>query len=247
MPMGLNGLGQPFQILMLQAGGGIFNAKGEIIFDSPQNRAALQTVRKLLDSGICASIGTAAGELQVSYNSDSIATYPGAVWMMADMKDSAKSTAGQWGIFRLPALFPGGIRTSNQGGSVLVVPAQSKLVEQASAFVEYSVCTVEGQLKQYEMGLFPGYIPAQKDPRFINATDPFFGNQRVAQLFAQDFEKLPVLVRTRDWDEAEQLINRTLYDWALTREDDAAYLKRVARTLSERLARKLADPTTVGG
>ena len=240
MPISPNGLGQPFQILMLQAGGGIFNAKGEIIFDSVQNRVALKTVRKLLDSGICAAIGTSSGELQVSYNSDSIASYPGAVWMMADMKDSAKSTAGQWGVFRLPALRPGGIRTSNQGGSVLVVPASSEHVEHAAKFVEYSLCTVEAQLKQYQFGLFPGYMPAQRDPRFLNATDRFFGGQRVAELFAQDFEKLPVLVRTRDWDEAEQLINRTLYDWARNGENDDAYLQRIAKTLSERLGRPIA-------
>ena len=51
---------------------------------------------------------------------------------MADMKDSAKSTAGQWGVFRLPALVPGGIRTSNQGGSVLVVRADTEKIRRST-------------------------------------------------------------------------------------------------------------------
>ena len=237
-----NGLGPPFQMLMLQAGGGVFNARGEIILDSAENRVALGTLRKLLGSGVTQSIGVSAGELQVSYNDpgDSVASYPGAVWLMQDMKDSAKSTAGKWGVFRLPALVPGGIRTSNQGGSVLVIPAQSKQIAKAAAFAESALCTVDAQLDQFKnFGLFPGYLPALKDPRF-DAADPFFADQHVARLFAQDFEKLTPLVRMRDWDEAEQLIGQTMYYWALNGEDNDAYLKRVSALLSERLGRKLA-------
>lgn len=245
MPLAPNGLGVPFQMFMQQNGGGVFDAEGRIILDSPANRETLALLRRLLDSGICAPISTSQ-ESNVSYADDSIACYPVACWNMSDIKRSGAARSGEWGVFRLPAFRPGGLRNSNQGGSVLVVPAQSNSVEAASKFVEYSLCTVEGQLKQFtEFGLFPAFMPAQQDPRF-DQPDPFFGGQHVARLFAQDFERVPGLVRTRDWAEAETLIGGALYDWHRERQDDAAFLKETAELLSRRLGRELA-PTAGGG
>ena len=238
-PLAANGLGFPFQMLMQQNGGGFFDARGRLIFDSPANRETLELIRRLLDSGVCSPISTGQ-EAKVSYNDDSIACYPAAVWNMIDMKEASKSRSGQWGVFRLPAFRAGGLRNSNNGGSVLVVPAQSRSVEAASAFIEYSMCSVEAQLKQYETcGLFPAFLPAQRDPRF-DQPDPFFKDQHVAKLFAQDFDCVPALVRTRDWDEAEQYINGTLYDWARTRQDPATYLRETTATLGKRLGREVA-------
>lgn len=239
MALAPNGLAVPFQMLMQQNGGGVFDAQGRLIFDSPQNRETLELIRRLLDSGICSPVSTSQ-ELNVSYNDDSIACYPVAVWSMADMKESSKGYAGQWGVFRLPAYRPGGLRNSNQGGSVLVVPAQSQHVDHAAAFIEYSLCTVEAQIKQYtDWALFPAYLPALRDPRF-DQPDAFFGGQHIAKLFAEDFERVPPLVRTRDWDEAEQFIGRTLYDWYRDRQDSGAYLRQTTEAMSKRLGRAIA-------
>ena len=241
MPLAPNGLSVPFQTLMQQNGGGIFDARGRIIFDSPANLETLELIRRMLDSGTCSPISTGQ-EMKVSYNDDSIACYPVAVWNMIDMKEASKSHAGQWGVFRLPAFRPGGLRNSNQGGSVLVVPAQSAHGPQAEAFIEQAVCTVDGALQQWQhWSLFPAYLPALRDPRF-DVPDPFFGGQHVATLFARDIDRVPPLTRTADWDEAEQYVGRTLYDWARTRQDSAAYLRETARGLGERLRRDVASP-----
>ncbi len=255
-PLASNGLKDPFQIFMQQGGGGIFNEAGEIIFDNALNFRALEQVRKLLEAkvdveidghmttlAICSPI-VSIEELQVAYADDSVAAFPGAVWMMQNMKESSKSHAGEWGVFRLPAQERGGLRQSNQGGSVLVVPAQSQHGQRASEFVEYSLCTVDAQLQQYrEWGLFPAYLPALRDPRF-DQPDPFFGNQHVSTLFAKDFEKLTPMTRTRDWDEAENYIGQTLYAWASERQDSQTYLRETAAALSRRLGRPLAKANT---
>ena len=232
-------LGIPFQTLMQQNGGGVFDARGEVIFESPANRETLDVIRAMLDSGIASPIATPQ-EINVSYNDDSIACYPVASWNLSDIEKSDASRAGQWGVFRLPAFRPGGLRNSNQGGSVLVVPAQSKSAGPAAAFVEYSLCTVEGQIKQFQdFGLYPAFLPALRDARF-DQPDAFFNGQHVSALFAKDFDRVPGLVRTRDWSEAEQLINSTLYDWARERQDTPTYLRETAKLLSHRLGRAIA-------
>lgn len=235
-------LGIPFQMLMQQNGGGVFDDQGRLIFDSPANREALELIRRLMDSGIASPISTAQ-EANVSYTDDSIACYPVASWSMADIKQSGASRAGEWGVLRLPAFRPGGLRNSNQGGSVLAVPAQSTSVDAAAAFVEYALCTVDAQLRQFEeWSLFPAFLPALRDPRF-DRPDPFFGGQHVSALLARDFERVPPLVRTRDWSEAESLITTTLYDWAQQRQDPATYLRETTQLLSRRLGRPIAPPS----
>lgn len=240
LPLSVSGLGDMFQILMQQNGGGVFDAEGRIVVHQPRNVEALRLIRKLLDSGICAPLGVSSDEGLASYNGDSIACYPGAVWLMHNIKDKSASRAGQWGVFRLPAIEPGGLRNSNIGGSVLVVPDQGFASQAAQKFVEYALCTVDAQLTQYEKyGLFPAYLPAHEDPRF-DQPDPFFGGQRVAKLFAQDYTRVTPMVRTRDWADAERYLNESLSVWGIQRQDERAFLMEVARMLNHRLGREIA-------
>ena len=101
-------------------------------------------------------------------NDESIATYPIAIWFAGTIKNTVKDYAGRkadWGVFRLPAIALGGVRVANLGGSVLVIPAQCRNKEAAWAFVEYALCTNEGQIAQYRnMSLFPAFLPAMQSP-----------------------------------------------------------------------------------
>ena len=81
------------------------------------------------------------------FNDESIATYPGAVWLAGIIKDSSGDYAGKkadWGVFRLPAVRRGGLHVANLGGSVLVIPAQCQNKDAAWAFIEYALCTHGG-------------------------------------------------------------------------------------------------------
>jgi lactose/L-arabinose transport system substrate-binding protein len=232
-------LGELFQILIQQNGGGIFDDEGEIILNSPENAQALSIIRRLVDARI--TVPAAGPELLASFALDNIATYPGAAWFMNQIKDnSPQERVGQWGVFRLPAFHSGGLRTSNLGGSVLVIPAQSEQALAAWRFVEFANCTVEGQVTQYrEKGLFPAFLPALAHPYF-EEPDEFFGGQRIHRLFATDLDLIPPMVRTRDWNEAERMLNQTLSTWLAQRQDNEAYLQRTAEALSRKIGRPVA-------
>lgn len=241
MPLGLTWMHELFQILMQQNGGGVFDAQGRIILHSPRNAEALAVMGRLLDSGICAPI-TSPQEMQASFGTDTVATYPGAVWLSQNIKDySPTGRHGEWGVFRLPAQQPGGLRTSNLGGSVLVIPEQGdRDPSDAFAFVEYALCTVPGQIEQFEkFGLFPAYLPAHDHP-FFEQPDPFFGGQHVNELFARDIDQIPPLTRTSDWMLAERLLVRTLARYATERPDETDFLRGLAEALSRDTGRELA-------
>jgi lactose/L-arabinose transport system substrate-binding protein len=230
---------------MQQNGGGIFSADGRIILDSPQNREALAVIRRMLDAGICAAITAYSPAMLASYSEDSVATYVAAVWGMKPIKKAAESTAGRWGVFRLPAFREGGLRTSNLGGSVLVIPGQSPVVEHAWKFLEFANCTVESQVQQFrEFGLFPALLTTYDHPIF-DEPDPFFGGQKVNRLFATDVAKIPPLVRTRDYNEAERYFDRSMNRWAAENQDNGAYLHAVAHALARSLGREVVPYETL--
>ena len=229
-----------FEILMQQNGGGVFDEEGRIIIHSRQNAEALAVLRKLLDSGIASSMNIGSHEYYASLQNDRIATYPMAVWFGGSIKDYAAPTAGNWGVFRLPAYRPGGLRTSNLGGSVLVIPEQGVQKEAAWKYVEYALCTREGQLAQYRnFDLFPCLMTTFDDP-FFDEPDPFYGGQKVRRLFATDIDKIPVLVRTEDWNQAMRYIGQGLSGWATDHLDHDAFLASLERRLQRKLGRDIA-------
>lgn len=243
LALATQGLIGTFEILIQQNGGGVFDEHGRIIIQSPENVAALEVLRGLLTSGIATPVDVFSHEYLASFQNDTIATYPMAVWFGGSLKDYAGSTAGNWGVFRLPAFYPGGLRTSNLGGSVLVIPEQGRQKEAAWKFVEYALCTEEAQLAQYRnFDLFPCLMTTFDDP-FFDEPDPFYGGQRVRRLFATDIEKIPVLNRTEDWNQALRYIGQGLSQWHDKRLDHAAFLKDMERKLQRRLGREIAPRT----
>jgi len=225
---------------MQQTGGGIFDETGNIMIRAPGNRRALEILRAILDSGITAPINAFSHEFFASFKNDRIATYPLAVWLGGSIKDYAPETAGNWGVFRLPAPYPGGPRVSNLGGSVLVIPAQSDKRDEAWAFIEYALCTVGAQIEQYRnFDLFPGLLAAFDHP-FFDEPDPFYAGQQVRRLFAQEIEQIPALTRTSDWNEARRYLMQTLSGWASERQDHDVFLATIEARLQRRLGRNIS-------
>ncbi len=245
MPLSPGSSTDMLTMLMQQNGGGIFNSDGRIMLQAPENQEALIVLGRLLASD-ATGLGAMGGpEFLSGLSRDTFACYPGAAWLSKMIKDNSNETRyGEWGIFRLPAIRPGGLRNSNSGGSVLVVPEGATEPEAAGRFIEYALCTVPGQIEQFEKyGLFPAYLPAHDHPYF-SQPDPFYGGQAVNELFARDFEKVPPLTRTNDWTDGERLLGQSLNRFAVQRPDEATFLRELAETLAEQTGRELADATS---
>jgi lactose/L-arabinose transport system substrate-binding protein len=137
---------------------------------------------------------------------------------------------------------PGGLHTSDLGGSTLAIPDQCPNKEAAWAFIEYALCTREGQVAQYKRyDLFPAFLPALSDPYF-EQPDPFYGGQKMTALFVKAINGLPVLNRTSDWIEATTYMNQSFTRWAVDHEPTGPMLDTLAKNLSQRLGRPIAPP-----
>jgi len=203
-----------YLILIQQNGGQVFDDQGRVAVNSAKSLKVIDLLKQMLESGVTVNDPLYTHAHYASLRGETVATYPMAAWWGGTTKDYAPETAGDWGIFRLPALEPGGLRASSSGGSVLVIPDQCKNKEAVWAFVDFALCNTRAQILQYKnFDLFPAWLPAYQDP-FFDESDPFFGGQKVRRLFAQDIEKIPPLYRTKDWPEAQAYLAQALTGWA---------------------------------
>lgn len=248
LPLGINDLESMFELLIEQTGAQVFDSEGRIAINSAQSRQALEIIRRLRATGICSDVPAYSPEWMAGFNGDSIATYPGAFWLSGTIEDTASDyngKSGNWGVFRLPSVTQNGLHVSNLGGSVLVIPAQCRNKAAAWAFVEYALCTREGQLSLYQSEkLFPAFLPALQS-KAIDAPDPFFGGQRVGTLFSTGVKDIPPINRTKNWTEAVGYLQQDLSHWASTDMSDPEFFDGLERKLKRRLDEPSA-PAAIG-
>ncbi|HEX5322977.1 MAG TPA: sugar ABC transporter substrate-binding protein [Capsulimonadaceae bacterium] len=245
LPLGANSMSEIFELLLQETQGQIFDDQGRVAINSPQAQVALDVIRKMRQAGICSDVPPYQQEWMAGFTNESIASYPGAVWLGGIIKDAEKDYPGKkpdWGVFRLPAVAHGGLHVANLGGSVLVIPASSPNKDAAWAFVEYALCTNEGQLAQYEKeSLYPSFLPALNDP-VMDKPDPFFGGQPVGRFFARDVNKIWRLNRTPDWAEAIGYVQQDVSQWVASGMPNNDLLATMAQKLHERLDVPIAAP-----
>ncbi len=121
-----------------------------------------------------------SNEAYAAFGSGQVASVAAGCWYGGFLKSwIAPDTAGKWGVARMP----GGIDTSNWGGSYLAIPSQSQKKELAWEFIQYALATSKAQNAMFKaVDYFPGYIPAWDDPMY-NEEDPFFGGQKTRLLW----------------------------------------------------------------
>jgi len=243
LPTGM--LYEMFLIVLQQNGGQVFDEQGRVAINSAISLKVMDLLKRMLESGVTANDPLYTHAHYASLRGDSVATYPMGAWWGGTTKDYAPETAGDWGVFRLPAMEAGGLRASSSGGSVLVIPDQCRQKEATWTFVEFVLCNTKAQILHYKnFDLFPAWLPAYQDP-FFDEPDPFFGGQNVRRLFAQDIEKIPPLYRTKDWPEAQAYLAQALTGWASRgMNKPEKVLADLEKKLCRRLNREIA-PTSL--
>ena len=144
--------------------------------------------------------------------SGDIAAVLGASWFGGILKTQAPRTEGLWRIAPMPAFEPGGVRTSNQGGTTVAILEQSKNKELAWEYLRFSLLTAEGPIRIYEYsGVFPAFFPAYESPIFGEA-DPFFGGQKAMRIWADQAKDIPLYYYMPTSPEDDYVVNAALVD-----------------------------------
>lgn len=173
-------------LLLRQRGGDYFDAEGNVTLDSDLSIETMEWILALRDThGIANQAPTEDASWWAAVKEGNYVSQVGADWYAGFFKDNAPELSGKWKAVALPAWEEGGIRTSCLGGTGSCIVKTSPNVEEAWKFQEYSMLSVEGNVRRFEMtNLFPPFIPAMDNER-LHAADEYYSGQDLGALFAE--------------------------------------------------------------
>jgi multiple sugar transport system substrate-binding protein len=110
----------------------------------------------------------------------------GASWTSAFLKSGAPDTAGLWNAYLLPQWEAGDATSGSWGGGGIAVFKSSEHPYEAAQFIKWALTDPEPlSLNNANAGVFPATVTALDDVENLQLPDPFFGGQRIWEVFAQ--------------------------------------------------------------
>jgi cellobiose transport system substrate-binding protein len=136
-------------------------------------------------AGLTAGLAQFGDEWNSAFANGAFATIACPAWMLGYISSQAgDEAAGTWDVAPLPG------KASNWGGSWLGVPSAGKNKQAAMDLVEW-LTAPEQQIKMFTREAhFPSSPVAADDPQVANATDPYFSNAPIGQLFGESAANL---------------------------------------------------------
>lgn len=127
-----------------------------------------------------------------------------AAWMQGGLTREHPHTVGHWRVVHAPE------SNYNWGGSFCAIPEQSQAKDEAWAFIEYALCTAEGQNAMFKpTGVMPAFKPAWEDP-FYSEPVEFFGGQPAYQIWTEIADNIPAIHRTPNDLQLDDIVNAEL-------------------------------------
>ena len=228
-----------FEKLAWQRGAGYFDEQGRVILDTRKDNVEVLTfLAQFWKDDLAQDTEPWTPAWYKGFTDGSVATHFGAVWMGGFLRTwIAADAAGKWGVVPLPAWAPGGVRTSNDGGSNLVVSAQSKVKDAAWALVEFVTANREAQVTAWRaMDSFPSLDEAYSSP-FARLGDPYFGGQAYRQVFVDLVKQIPAWYYTKDYPEANSVMAQEIVNVALGRKTPEQAIRDAASEIRRRTGR----------
>ena len=187
-------LGQ-WEVLLRQRGGDLFDADGNVTVDSDLAVETLEWELELRDRHGIADEPPGGSVYNPSWygavKEGKYLCHVSADWYAGFFEDNVPELSGKWRAMPLPVWERGGRRTSCLGGTGLTISKTSKHINEAWKFMEYSMLSVEGNVRRFLMTrLFPPFKPAWEDPRLHQAVE-YFGGQDLGALFADVGAEIP--------------------------------------------------------
>jgi cellobiose transport system substrate-binding protein len=165
-----------------------YDEDGNPIYDSnPVVKDAWDTAVAAIQAGLTAKLEQFDQPWNQAFANGAFATIACPAWMIGYIKGQAGDAgSGKWDVASIPG--DGG----NWGGSYLAIPAASEHKEEAYALLEW-LTAPEQQLTMWTQSQhFPSSATAAADPAVAAATDVYFSNAPIGEIFKESADDLPI-------------------------------------------------------
>ena len=205
--------------LMLQNGGGIYNADGELILDSAENAEALQFVGDLVNVHEIATPSPGGLHHDEGYYANMNNGMYGSVWMpqwyMIRFTDFMPDLEGNIVVRPMPVFEEGGFTSTMGGGTGTAITAQTPEAEQelAKEFLGFAKLSYDSNVLIWtELGFDPLNAEVYSDPALAEPL-PYFGNESVFTTISEIQSNLaPEYLGPLYADAVELLRTTTIFD-----------------------------------
>lgn len=182
------------EVLLLQAGGGLFDADDRLIIDSEINARVMATIIHWTTGPD--QIAEDAPEFSASGNKKRLDGFVicsimpdwlGGVW-----RTDMPQLKGKLKLMPLPAWEPGGRRTSVWGGTMLGVTKRAPDFDAAWAFAKHLYLSPELAEELFESSGIISPVKSLWDEPFYNEPIPYFSDQPVGRLYIDQAPNVPM-------------------------------------------------------
>ena len=195
-------------MLLMQRGIGLFNADGEVTFDSEATTDVVVWYLQQLHGPqkIAYDLGTSQ-PLWRGMRDGVVLFYFTPDWRTRSIEQYAPDLKGKMKLMPLPAWTPGGIRTSTWGASGIGATKGSRNPELAKKLMEFLYVEQSDQGKGWmELHILPPVIEAWKLPIF-DTPFPFYSNQPIMRMYANLAPDVPPAYASPYTPKAEDKLN----------------------------------------
>lgn len=179
----------PILALMWQAGARPFGFDGDktvtVDLDSDEVTQVIEFWNGLIEKDLVDTAPQLDDNWYQSMSSGKYASWLAAAWGPVFLQGTAANTSGLWRAADMPQWDASAPASGNQGGSSMVVMADSDAAIVAAEFVKFLNSDPESTTKlATEQFLFPASTDIQQLPEFRDQELEFYGGQKVNEVFA---------------------------------------------------------------
>jgi arabinosaccharide transport system substrate-binding protein len=177
--------------LMLQNGGGLYNADGELIMDAPENAEAVDMARAMVHDHEIAAVTPGGSATDPVFfeemNAGNFASLWMPMWYITRFNDFMPDLDGKMKIRPLPLFEEGGHTGTMGGGTAITITGQidEAKVQPTKDFLTYAMLEYDSQVKSWtEMGWDPQRADVYEDPA-LQEPVPYFSDEPVMQILLE--------------------------------------------------------------
>lgn len=220
-----------FQMYYNQRGGDLFDKDGNFVMGTDANKALAIEVADYIQKAVQAGIFLpvlggdvwSGATIPTAYTDGKLAgTVMPDWWSSCCLKPGIPDMAGQWRMAQEPAWAGGGHATGTWGGTGWAV-AQGPNQDLAWEFLDFMYLGKESQIQRFQkINMFPVMFEAMTDPSVTSVTDPFYGDEKIGQVYADAGQDMVVWYNSEffsAYNTAAGTDLPSLFDGSMTPED----------------------------
>jgi arabinosaccharide transport system substrate-binding protein len=188
--------GSQLELALFQRDGGYFDAEGKVIFDNPVGVETMKWYVPLVAKNSKDQIGNALSSSfgQVMTQALETGYFLSVVtpdWRSKSHETDVGKLSGKMGLMPLPAVKPGGRRTSTWGGTMLGIARSSKSPDLAWKLAKHLYLSEKDLAERFaDTNILPPVPAAWKEPAFDRAYD-YYAGQRIGRDYANLAPQVP--------------------------------------------------------